>query len=208
MQNELDRGPRVPLILASQSPRRRRLLEEAGYEFVVIVPGEHAECGRCSGETPAQLVARLAYQKAADVVPQVDQGIVVGCDTVVECVGEVLGKPADEQHAAQMLQRLRGREHRVWSGLCVWRRPANRVQVAVDVTRLRMQEISEATLEAYLDSGDWEGKAGAFGYQDGIPWMEILEGSVSNVVGLPLELLTCLLADEATGSHAWGVGST
>jgi septum formation protein len=175
------------------------LLEEAGYEFTVLVPGVHAECGRCSGETPAQLVARLAYQKAADVVPQVHEGIVLGCDTVVECLGEVLGKPADERHAGEMLRRLRGREHRVWSGLCLWRRPANRVQVAVDVTRLRMHEISPDTLERYLASGDWEGKAGAFGYQDGIPWIEILEGSASNVVGLPLELLARLLADAAGG---------
>lgn len=159
-------------------------------------PREQAECGRCSGETPAQLVARLAYQKAADVAPQVERGILLGCDTVVECLGEVLGKPADERHAEGMLRRLRGREHRVWSGLCLWRRPGDRIQAAVDVTRLKMHPISDETLAAYLASGDWEGKAGAFGYQDGIPWIEILEGSASNVVGLPLELLARLLQQQ------------
>lgn len=193
MQRELNDDSGGRLILASQSPRRRQLLEEAGYQFTVLAPSDQAECGRCSGETPGQLVARLAYQKAADVAPRVDRGIVLGCDTVVECLGEVLGKPADVLHAEAMLRRLRGREHRVWSGLCLWRRPGDRVQAAVDMTRLRMHPISDETLAAYLASGDWEDKAGAFGHQDGIPWIEILEGSASNVVGLPLELLARLL---------------
>jgi septum formation protein len=106
-----------------------------------------------------------------------------------------LGKPADEQHARQMLQLLRGREHRVLSGLCLWRRPADVCRVEIDVTRLRMAEISDAELEAYLATDAWEGKAGAFGYQDGVPWIEVLEGSESNVVGLPLELLARMLGD-------------
>jgi septum formation protein len=182
-----------PLILASQSPRRRQLLEEAGYEFVVMVPSAQAECGVCGGETPAELVARLAYRKAADVARRVERGTIVGCDTVAECLGQVLGKPRDEQHARQMLQLLRGRAHRVLSGLCVWSRPADQVRVEVEVTRLRMADISDAAVDAYLATDAWEGKAGAFGYQDGVPWIEVLEGSESNVVGLPLELLGRLL---------------
>ncbi len=182
-----------PLILASQSARRRRLLEEAGYDFTVMVPSPEAECGVCSGEGPAQLVARLAYRKAADVARRVALGTVIGCDTVAECLGQVLGKPSDEQHARRMLQLLRGREHRVLSGLCVWRRPADLVRVEVAVTRLRMAALSDSELEAYLATEAWVGKAGAFGYQDGLPWIEVLEGSTSNVVGLPLELLARLL---------------
>ena len=182
-----------PLILASQSPRRRQLLEEAGYDFTVLIPSPGAECGVCSGEAPAALVTRLAYCKAADVARRVAQGTVIGCDTIAECLGQVLGKPRDEQHARQMLELLRGREHRVLSGLCVWRRPTDEVRVEVDVTRLRMAEISDAELGAYLASDAWEGKAGAFGYQDGVPWIEVLEGSESNVVGLPLELLARML---------------
>jgi len=185
------------LILASQSPRRRQLLEEAGYEFEVVAPSEAAEahCGLCSGETPAQLVLRLASAKAADVAGRVTAGTIIGCDTVAECVGQVLGKPRDEQHARQMLELLRGREHRVLSGLCLWTRPGDRVQVELAVTRLRMAEISAAELEAYLATDAWEGKAGAFGYQDGVPWIEVLEGSESNVVGLPLELLARMLGE-------------
>ncbi len=79
------------------------------------------------------------------------------------------------------------------SGLCVWTRPADQVRVEVAVTRLRMADISDADLDAYLATDAWAGKAGAFGYQDGVPWIEVLEGSESNVVGLPLELLGRLL---------------
>jgi septum formation protein len=91
------------LILASGSPRRRELLREAGYQFEVVPPSLEAECGVCSGESPPELVARLAYQKAADVGPRVGCGLLLACDTVAECHGQILGKPADETHARQML---------------------------------------------------------------------------------------------------------
>lgn len=183
------------LILASQSPRRRQLLSDAGFQFQVIPPSERAECGICSGESPPELVARLALQKAADVAAGIDYGIVIGCDTVAECLGQVLGKPADGDHARQMLQLLRGREHRVFSGLCLWKRPDDTRRVDIAVTRLVMDPVSDEQLEAYLATDAWEGKAGAFGYQDGIPWIHVVEGSESNVVGLPLELLRAMLAD-------------
>jgi septum formation protein len=189
--------PKPPkLILASRSPRRRELLAEAGYDFEVLPPGESAECGLCSQETPPEFVARLAYQKAADVAPRVERGLVVGCDTVAECCGQILGKPHDRQHAEEMLRLLSGREHRVYSGLCLWRRPDDATHVAVDVTTLRMSELSPDELVEYLDSGLWEGKAGAFGYQDRLGWLTIAEGSESNVVGLPMELLKRMLERE------------
>ncbi len=184
------------LILASSSPRRRQLLAEHGYPFTVFPPSEAAECGVCSGETAPELVARLAYQKARDVSQRVEQGLVIGCDTVAECQGQILGKPANRDHAEQMLQALRGREHYVHSGLCLWRRPSDLHRVEVAVTKLIMDPMTDDNLQAYLDSGDWEGKAGAFGYQDGLDWVHILEGSESNVVGLPMELLARLLAED------------
>jgi septum formation protein len=187
--------PRLPLILASSSPRRKQLLSEAGYEFSVIPPSEAAECGVCSEETPPELVARLAYQKARDVAQRVDRGIVIGCDTVAECSGQVLGKPANYEHARQMLKLLSGREHHVYSGLCLWRRPDDIHHVFVDVTKLVMDSLSDKQLSAYLDSGGWEGKAGAFGYQDGLDWVHVVEGSESNVVGLPMELLARMLSN-------------
>lgn len=187
--------PTLPLILASTSPRRRQLLAEHGYDFQVIAPSESAESGMSNGETAGELVARLAYQKARDVAQRTPAGLVIGCDTVAECQGEILGKPAHRQHAEQMLQALRGSEHRVYSGLCLWARPGDQQRIAVDVTTLIMDPISDDSLQRYLDTDDWQGKAGAFGYQDGLDWVHILEGSESNVVGLPMELLARLLAE-------------
>ncbi len=181
------------LILASRSPRRRELLLAAGYRFEVVAPDASAECGLCSGEAPAQLVARLAYQKAADVGRRVGHGLVLGCDTVAECGGQILGKPADEDHARAMLRTLSGREHRVLSGLCLWEFPHGEPAVRVAVTRLRMDPLTDAQWRDYLAGGLWEGKAGAFGYQDGIDWVHVIEGSESNVVGLPMELLAEML---------------
>lgn len=177
------------LILASRSPRRRGLLAEAGYPFEVHPPSEAAECGVCSDESPSQLVARLAYQKAADVARRIHEGLVLGCDTVVECRGQILGKPSDQEHARAMLKTLSGREHHVFTGLCLWRVPDGQPAVRVAVTTLRMDELTPKQLDAYLAAGQWEGKAGAFGYQDGLDWVRVVEGSESNVVGLPMELL-------------------
>lgn len=186
------------LILASSSPRRRELLTEAGYQFEVLPPHDSAECGICSRETPPEMVARLAWQKARDVAMRVESGIVVGCDTVAECCGLILGKPKHREHAAEMLKLLRGREQHVYSGLCLWLRPGEEHHVQVDVTKLRMDAVSDEQLEEYLDSNLWEGKAGSFGYQDRHGWIHILEGSESNVVGLPLELLEKMLRSVPT----------
>jgi len=189
-------GCRLPkLILASRSPRRRELLAEAGYLFEVWPPDETAEEGTCEGETPAQMVARLAYQKAADVARRGPEGVVLGCDTVAECHGMILGKPADVEHARQMLTALSGQEHRVFSGVCLWKVPGGNPQVRVAITRLRMDCLSMQQLDEYLASGQWEGKAGAFGYQDRLGWVHVVEGSESNVVGLPMELLAEMLAE-------------
>lgn len=185
---------RQHLILASQSPRRRQLLEAAGYEFRVVQPHESAECGVCSRETPPELVARLAWQKAADVARRASPpAVVLACDTVAECQGVVLGKPANRRHAEEMLRLLRGREHRVYSGVCLWRLPDDRTLVRVAVTRLVMDALNDRQLDEYLDTLAWEGKAGAFGYQDGLDWVHVVEGSESNVVGLPMELLQEML---------------
>lgn len=182
------------LILASQSPRRHALLAEHGYRFTCLPPAEEAETNGAApaGERPEELVLRLACQKADDVLARLaadESRVVLACDTVAECGGEVLGKPRDLEHAREMLRRLRGREHRVLSGVCLHRpRDARRV-TGVEVTRLVMDTVSDLELETYLATGGWEGKAGAFGFQDGLDWIQIVAGSESNVVGLPMERL-------------------
>ncbi|MCC7086020.1 MAG: septum formation protein Maf [Pirellulales bacterium] len=184
------------LILASRSPRRRELLAAAGYEFEVVPADESVECnGACSRESPAELVARLAYAKAADVAQRVGRSMIVACDTVAECDGQILGKPPDVNLARRMLEMLRGREHRVLTGLCVWDYPDRPPETRVAVTRLRMDFLSDAQIDEYLESYLWEGKSGAFGYQDRHGWLQIVEGSESNVVGLPMELLGKMLGE-------------
>ncbi len=185
----------MKLILASQSPRRRELLAQAGYEFEVRPPADSAECGICSRELPPELVARLAFQKTKDVARRCTSGVVLGADTVAECRGRILGKPATLEHAREMLEFLNGAEHAVYSGLCLWRRPDDHKAIAVEVTRLKMDNISPQQREEYLATGLWEGKAGAFGYQDGLGWIQIIEGSASNVVGLPMERLETMLQE-------------
>src|SRR5437588_812326 len=130
------------LILASTSPRRRELLSEAGYHFHVLAPSDEAECGVCSRETPGELAARMAYQKAADVVPRVADGIVIACDTVAECQGRILGKPQSREHAREMLTLLSGQTHHVYSGLCLWKRPIGEPILRVATTELRMDSLA------------------------------------------------------------------
>jgi len=187
------------LILASSSPRRRELMTEAGYTFEVI-PSEVDEAqGLCSQCGPAHLVVGLAVQKAADVArrlggdPSRKNALIIACDTVVECGGQILGKPRDEEHAREILSTLSGQVHRVYSGLCVWPVSAGAPHVETAISTLRMDELSGAQLDTYLASGLWEGKAGAFGYQDQLGWIHLIGGSESNVVGLPMDLLAEML---------------
>jgi septum formation protein len=182
-------------------------LRDAGYDFTVIPPVDINE-DALPGEPPELLVRRLALAKAqftaqklahrsegeAPAEPSANRpSLILACDTVAECSGQILGKPADRSDARRMLALLRGREHRVISGLCLWRLPAGDHRLEIDITRLIMDPLSDQQLENYLNTNQWQGRAGAFGYQDGLDWVHILEGSESNVVGLPMELLTRML---------------
>jgi septum formation protein len=193
---------RPRLILASNSPRRRQLLAEVGYEFDVMPASDDVECGVCSQNGPAGLVADLAFRKAAAVRQQMslpDDRILVAADTVADLDGFVLGKPRGEAHARAMLQQLRGREHRVLTGVCVW--PLDRPEplIRVAVTQLVMDHLSDEAIDEYLATGEWQGKAGAFGYQDRLGWVHVVSGSESNVVGLPMELLAEMLDELTSG---------
>ena len=181
------------MILASSSPRRKQLLEDAGYTFTVVAPDDSAESGPCSNCSAAELVAQLAFRKAANVVAKVESGIVLAADTVAECNGQILGKPRDVDHAEQMLQLMSGQKHRVLTGVCLWNLANDQKQMNVEITTLFMEPWQNSDLQDYLDSDQWIGKAGAFGYQDNLPWVRIIEGTESNVVGLPMETLASML---------------
>ena len=197
-----------PLVLASGSPRRALLLQSAGYSFTVMVAGVEAECGVCSRETAPEMVARYAYRKAADVVSRIDSGLVLAADTVASCVGQILGKPRDQRHAEQILRLLSGRRHDVYTGVCLWSAKQKKCLVDVVRTELEMLPLSEKMLQEYLDSMKWEGKAGAFGYQDGNDWLLVRSGSESNVVGLPMERLVELLENFHSTAETVNTGSS
>lgn len=196
----------LEIVLASQSPRRRELAEQAGWAVTVLPPPETAEseaAPRAVDEPLEAWVARLAQAKAAAVVSQLPatrQAIVLACDTIGVIGTEPLGKPEHRAAAADMLQKLSGRLHRVLTGSCLW--PVGKAPyLAVTESLLEMQPLSPAFLETYLESGLWKGKAGACGFQDGVIPLTLRAGSSSNVIGLPLETIRRQLADIPVSPH-------
>ena len=177
---------RAVLVLASRSPRRARLLREAGYE-IDIVPADIDE-SRLDGEQPRRYVSRVAADKAAAVAAQAGDRIVVAADTVVLIDGLVLGKPADRREAASMLDRLSGRTHDVLTGMVVVR--GARALDAVEATRVTFATLDAARIAWYAGTGEPDDKAGAYAVQGiGSRFVERIEGSYTNVVGLPISLV-------------------
>ena len=186
------------LILASQSPRRKSLLEQAGYEFTVMPPDQAVEQGLCSGCTPEQMVSDWALRKALDISRQLQHGLILSADTIAELDGQILGKPRDEDHAFKMLRMLSGRVHRVLTGVCLLDvRRAVYVQ-KLEVAVMRMDRLTDEQIEEYIATDGWVGKAGAFGYQDGPDWLHLQSGLASTVVGLPVEKLLEWFAELAS----------
>jgi septum formation protein len=171
-----------------------RLARQKAADVARRIAGEAADlwCGRpgCMSRRDA-CTTRLGCMNRWDACTT---RLILGCDTVAECAGKILGKPTDREDAKAMLALLSGQKHRVYSGLCLWPLPDGEPAVRVAVTRLRMDPLAPELLDAYIAGGQWQGKAGAFGYQDGLDWVHVVEGSESNVVGLPMELLAEMLA--------------
>jgi septum formation protein len=196
------------IILASASPRRIEFFELLGLPFSAH-PAHVDETPR-PGESPDVLVARLSATKAAAVAQALlgaelgydaeldlgqERGLVVGADTVVVLGDEVLGKPSDAAHAKQMLQRLRGRAHTVYSGVTIVEISSGRTAIHLNTTTVWMREYSEAEVDQYVASGDPMDKAGAYAIQHTVfrPVGRI-EGCYSSVMGLPLGALADGLA--------------
>ena len=170
------------IVLASGSPRRSELLSAAGFQFSVRVA--NIDETPTANELPSEYVARLSAEKAKAVARPGE--IVLGADTTVVIDGEILGKPADRSDTRKMLVQLSGRWHEVMTGLSLVS-PAE-VRTAVAVTRVKFAEMSAEEIEWYAASGEPDDKAGAYAIQGlGSRFIERIEGSYSNVVGLPLE---------------------
>lgn len=180
----------MKLILASASPRRSALLAAAGYTFEVRAV-DLDETPR-PGESGAALVARLSEAKARAVPCAADE-VVLAADTTVVCDDEILNKPEDEADATRMLRRLAGRAHDVYTGVTV--RDADGVDTVVARTTVEFVPLSEAQIAWYVASGEPLGKAGAYGIQGlASRFVDRVDGSYTNVVGLPVADVAKLLA--------------
>jgi septum formation protein len=180
-----------PLFLASTSPRRRELLQQIGLAFSVLKVDVDESVRE--GELPADYVRRLASEKARAGLAQIDAGVVVAADTSVVLDDEVLGKPASAEEAMVMWGRLSGRTHQVLTGVAVG--DARHVEVEVVSTRVHFRTLERAEMMAYWQSGEPGDKAGGYAIQGrGAIFVDAIEGSYSNVVGLPLTEVAALLA--------------
>jgi septum formation protein len=183
------------LVLASNSPRRRELLRQAGYRFTVSPPPIE-DRGLPAAPTPGAFVESLAYLKAAAAIDghRLTAGLVLGADTIVVLGGRIIGKPADEADARRILSDLSGSQHEVITGLALVDAATGRRMLAHDVTRIHMRRMSPAEIAAYVASGEALGKAGAYALQEtGDRYVEEMAGSMTNVVGLPMQLLERML---------------
>ena len=181
------------IILASQSPRRRALLEQIGLTGFQVIPARGEE-DMGAHLPPERLVEALALAKAREVAAgAAPEDIVIGADTVVTLDGQVLGKPHSAEEAAQMLRALSGRRHRVYTGLAVLRGAQELVEH--EATAVRFRDLTEREISAYVASGEPMDKAGAYGIQGlGALLVEGIEGDYSSVVGLPVCRLGRMLA--------------
>ncbi len=183
------------LILGSGSPRRREILAAAGYTFEIRTADidENIQV-----RDPALLVRELALLKAAAVAGKVQtDALVIGADTVVSLDGEIMGKPADNADAKRMLTALSGRTHQVYTGVCVLDTQDASATSKSDVTHVTFRNLTEAEIDAYIETNEPCDKAGAYAIQgDGGKLVERIDGDLNNVIGFPLWLF-----EEMIGKH-------
>lgn len=181
------------LVLASASPRRARLLKEAGFDFIVRPTAVDESVA--TGEDPMTYVERLAREKATAEIAEGE--LVLAADTTVVLAGEILGKPTGKSDAIHMLERLAGRKHTVLTGVALaTARPERAVEVEslVVATEVRLAPLSRDEIESYVATGEPFDKAGGYAIQGmGALFVESIDGNYSNVVGLPLPAVRALL---------------
>lgn len=181
------------IVLASSSPRRRELLSSLGIGFDVIHPSSDEALS--GSETPRDFALRVSAEKALSVSALLGKGeIVIGADTIVVVDGEILGKPGDREEASSMLRKLSGKEHLVYTAFSIVG-PENEILHSEIVgTRVRVKSLAASEIEGYIKTGEPMDKAGAYGIQGlGSFIVTGIEGSYSNVVGLPVEELLAAL---------------
>ncbi len=185
----------MQIILASQSPRRSELLKQLGLNFQIRIA--NIDESNSMGLKASELVQYLAFEKAKAVAENSSldrDSIVIGADTVVVKDGAILGKPRDKQDAFNMLKGLSGSWHEVMTGIAVIDANSFKYDKCVEITRVKMKELKDETINAYINSGEPLDKAGAYGIQGlGAVLIDRIEGCYFNVVGLPISKLSDIL---------------
>jgi septum formation protein len=177
-------------ILASASPRRRQLLAEAGYEFTVVPPEIDESAFVFGGAGSCERAKRLALAKARDVAGKFPACLVIGADTVVDFQGETVGKAADAKEAERITRKLFSAPHKVITGVAIVRMADGVEIVESETTTVYPKRLTDKQIAEHIKSGTWRDKAGAYAIKEGgDEFIERIEGSLTNVMGLPMELL-------------------
>lgn len=186
--------------MASASPRRRQLLAEAGYEFDVVASDIDESFFSTEGLSPRRLAERLALVKAKNVAGRYPSCLVIGADTVVDFDGRLIGKPADASEAEAIIRKLFSKPHKVITAVALVRESDAVEIVDSDSTTVYPKRVTDDQIAAHIAGGSWRDKAGAYSIKEqpqgpgGDEFVERIDGSLANVMGLPMELLSRLLA--------------
>jgi len=184
----------VSIILASASPRRRQLLAEAGYKFKVVPSDIDESAFQITDASACEYAKRLALAKAKNVAERFPDCLVISADTVVDFNGEIIGKPADAKEAKQITRKLFSAPHKVITCVAIVRLNDGTELSETDVTTVYPKKLTGEQIAKHIKGGTWRGKAGAYAIKEtGDEFVERIEGSLTNVMGLPIELLQKLL---------------
>jgi len=182
------------VILASASPRRKQLLAEAGYQFMVVRPDIDESAFPAKDIEACKYAERLALAKAKYVAEKHPDFLVIGADTVVDFQGQIIGKPVDDKEAEQITKKLFSRPHKVITGIAIVRLSDGIELSESDTTTIYPKRLTSEQIVEHIKSESWRDKAGAYAIKEnGDEFVERIEGSLTNVIGLPMELLGRLL---------------
>jgi septum formation protein len=183
------------IILASASPRRRQLLSEAGYEFTIVPPEVDESAYETDNVDPVEYAKRLALAKAKSVARKYPDLFVIGADTIVDFQGMIIGKAVDAKEAEDITKKLFSAPHKVITGIAIVKHNDGTELVRSDSTTVYPRKMTAEQVADHIKGGSWRDKAGAYAIQETADeFVEKVDGSLTNVMGLPMELLESLLA--------------
>jgi len=180
--------PRPTIILASASQRRRQLLAEAGYKFKVVVSQIDEATFPAEGVDCVEYVKALALAKAVDVAKRYPDSVVIGADTAVDFDGRIIGKARDARDAEEITRRIFSKPHKVITGVAIICRTQHLQIVEAETTVVYPKKLTDSQITEHIVSGIWRDKAGAYAIRECDPFVDHIEGSLTNVMGMPMEL--------------------